>query len=368
MNMSKTPASADIVVGLGWGDEGKGATVDFLAHQRKANRVVRFNGGQQAAHNVIVNGKHHTFASFGSGTFSFIPTYIADYCTVDPIAAEIEATILVNKRILHRDMATLYVHENALITTPLHVMQNQIVETGRGDARHGSTGTGFGETVGWEYYGHTPLEAKDVHDIDKVYDFMVEYARYHGLPVDTDYLENASSLMVERAKQVIMLVDDDMFLSELSTGHTVFEGAQGFMLDEAHGTAPHTTWSTTTTDNALELASVAGIDMDNITKWGVSRTYATRHGAGPLPGEGIVKIEEPHNEHSEWAGHFRTGAWDIELLKQAILVNEIDKLSVTWADRFNGFMTTEGLIPMDSLNVNVGMLAHGPSRNDRFLV
>ena len=80
----------DIVVGLGWGDEGKGATVDFLAAQQApgTTAVVRFNGGQQAAHNVITpEGTHHMFSSFGSGTFSTNPTFISDYCTIDPIAA-----------------------------------------------------------------------------------------------------------------------------------------------------------------------------------------------------------------------------------------------------------------------------------------
>ena len=71
--------SADIVVGLGWGDEGKGATVDALVAFTKADRVVRFNGGQQAAHNVIANGVHHTFASFGSGSLAGVPTYVSKY-------------------------------------------------------------------------------------------------------------------------------------------------------------------------------------------------------------------------------------------------------------------------------------------------
>lgn len=72
-------ASADIVVGLGWGDEGKGATVDALVASNQ-QRVVRFNGGQQAAHNVIADGIHHTFSSIGSGAFSNVPTFISRFC------------------------------------------------------------------------------------------------------------------------------------------------------------------------------------------------------------------------------------------------------------------------------------------------
>ena len=86
----RSEPSADIVVGLGWGDEGKGATVDALVASKPTQRVVRFNGGQQAEHNVIANGIHHTFSSIGSGAFSNVPTFISKYCTVDPIALENE--------------------------------------------------------------------------------------------------------------------------------------------------------------------------------------------------------------------------------------------------------------------------------------
>ena len=130
----------DIVVGL----EGKGATVDFLAaqHTPGTTAVVRFNGGQQAAHNV---GTHHMFSSFGSGTFSANPTFISDYCTIDPIAAFAEGKALGKRK------PKIYVHQDAKVTTPIHILVNRRRETERGDDRHGSTGTGFGETVSYHF-------------------------------------------------------------------------------------------------------------------------------------------------------------------------------------------------------------------------
>ena len=362
----RTPASADIVVGLGWGDEGKGATTDFLVAHRNAERVVRFNGGQQAAHNVIVDGRHHTFASYGSGTFSGISTWISKYCTIDPIAAKEEAMVLESKGILTEFTKLLRVHEDALVTTPLHVWVNQWRESSRGDARHGSTGTGFGETVGWEYEGRNPLRAKDLADEDKILSFLDTYAEAHEITINTNNnFRPMATYLHRRAQEVLKVVSEDHFLTRISSGHTVFEGAQGFMLDENHGTAPHTTWSTTTPDNARTLCEAAGIK--DVTSWGAIRTYATRHGHGPLPGEGIVAVPEPHNRTTEWAGAFRTGAWESSVLEKAIEVTGVDKLSISWADMFDGIVTTEGVVPWNAF-APVGLLAKGPQRTDREIV
>ena len=170
---ARRPASADIVVGLGYGDEGKGATVDALVAHRNAARVVRFNGGQQAAHNVIVNGRHHTFASYGSGTFAGVPTFVSKHCTIDPIAISAERRVLGPS--FH---PMLYVHEDALVTTPFHVVHNLM---DRRFIEHGTTGTGFGTTI--EQNMERPelsIRASDLGDfdvlVDKMRNTMLHYA------------------------------------------------------------------------------------------------------------------------------------------------------------------------------------------------
>ena len=116
-------------------------------------------------------------------------------------------------------------------------------------------------------------------------------------------------------------------VSELEV--VVFEGAQGVLLDQDWGFQPHTTWSDTTMGGAIGLLD--GLDVE-LVRVGVVRAYATRHGAGPLPTEGTLHVDEPHNDGG-FAGAFRTGAFDLQLLKYALAVNgAVDELCVTHLD------------------------------------
>lgn len=365
MNSPKTQPSADIIVGLGWGDECKGATVDFVVAETNADRVVRFNGGQQAAHNVIVNDTHHTFANYASGTFSKAPTWISEYCTINPITALNEQRSL--KSFLNDDTYFIRVHENTKVTTPLHILMNHLRERDRGNDRHGSTGTGFGETVAWEYYGNEPLRAKHMNDYRLIITWLHEYNVVMNLQVNDVDLKNIAEDMMTSFKKVFTVVNDEQFLGEISSGHTVFEGAQGFMLDENFGQAPHNTWSTTTPANAKSILRRSGVSEDLVNVYGCLRTYATRHGAGPMPYENVVKVFEPHNDTSEWAGAFRTGVWDWSLLKWAVDRVRPDYLSVSWLDVFDKFQTSDGERVLEDLGA-VGIVANGPRRSDRHWV
>ncbi|WP_164545163.1 adenylosuccinate synthetase [Antribacter gilvus] len=361
------PATADVVVGLGFGDEGKGAAVDALVAASGADRVVRFNGGQQAAHNVVVGGRHHTFASFGSGSFSGAPTWVAGYCTVEPTAAAAERAALVRLGLA----PVLYVDGGCLVTTAAHVAANHAREAGRGAARHGSTGTGFGETVAFALA--LPDDAPRAADLARPAEHVAKaVAVAETLVADgvldptwasTDRAAAAARSQCEAAA-AFTLVDRDRLLDELRTGHTVFEGAQGFWLDESFGFQPHTTWSTTTPANAGELARSAGIER--VRTVGCTRTYATRHGAGPLPGEGALpsRPAEPHNGDDTFAGVFRTGAIDADLLRAAVDQTMADVLAVSHADVFDGFVTTGGRLPLDAFGP-VALVGRGPAREDR---
>ena len=109
-----------IVVGLGFGDECKGATVDWLCATTDVEAVVRFNGGPQAAHNVITpDGRHHTFAQFGSGSFHEIPTYLSKYMLVNPFNLLVEAEHLAELGVMD-PMSLVYIDQDALLVTPYH--------------------------------------------------------------------------------------------------------------------------------------------------------------------------------------------------------------------------------------------------------
>ena len=356
---ARRPASADIVVGLGYGDEGKGATVDALVAHRNAARVVRFNGGQQAAHNVIVNGKHHTFASYGSGTFAGVPTFVSRHCTIDPIAISAE------RRVLGPSFnPMLYVHEDTLVTTPFHVVQNL---ADRRFIEHGTTGTGFGTTIEQDIVRpELSIRASDLGNFDVLVDKMRHIMLYYS-PTQRDF----GAALVDLAKGMyhsklvnFCVITDEEFTEALSFGHTVFEGAQGFGLDQDYGVHPHTTWSTTTPKNALELCANSGVE--DVVKIGCLRTYATRHGNGPMPHEGKLDIEpvELHNGSHGVQGAFRTGKHSASDVQLAMDFADIDVLSVGHLDVFDKMQTNRGSTDPECFG-RVFIKSYGPHRQDR---
>src|SRR5437763_423175 len=157
---------AIITVGLGFGDEGKGATVDFLAREFEADLVVRYCGGSQAGHNVqLPGGGRHTFSQFGAGTLAAAPapprTYLGPNVIIDPPALAREARHLADLGV--RDPARLLtIHPRCLVATPWHRALNRLRELARGDAKHGSCGQGIGEARSyWLQYGADSVFAAD---------------------------------------------------------------------------------------------------------------------------------------------------------------------------------------------------------------
>lgn len=410
----------DIVVGLGWGDEGKGATVDALVAARGVGNTLRFNGGHQAAHNVIADGVHHTFSTFGSGCLAGAASWIGPRCTIDPLAAVNEQRAL--SRVLAGggwasrsgapdsrarppappDSGTgrsatpgapdspdppgapgapdppdrrrptpppaprVRVHRDALVTTPLHVIVNRARESARGPERHGSTGTGFGETIAYAHRGFAPLRAGDMGDPDLIADHLARYAERSDLieGVDADWLARMAQDLRSCFARVYDVVTDEELLDMIATGDVVMEGAQGLMLDQDLGTHPHTTWSRTTPAWAVELCERAGAGR-RVRVVGAMRTYATRHGRGPLPHEADLGVVEAHNATSRWAGEFRTAPWDAEVLRYTLDRVRPDVIALSHLDVFDDVLMsapgeTVGLPP-------VLVAAHGPDRRDRTL-
>jgi len=326
---------AVIVVDLGFGDAGKGVVTDALVRNLGARAVVRFNGGAQAGHNVVTpDGRHHTFAQLGAGTFvPGVRTHFSSHTVVHPTALRVEADRLARVGV-HDALARFSVSPRAKVVTPYHQAANRIRERARGAARHGSCGVGIGEVM------RDALAApEDVIEVRHLYDVralrrLLERAR-ERLRAEVEPLGRfeESSLFDDGATDFIgrlpamRMIEDDAFTASIA-GPVVFEGAQGVLLDEWRGFHPYTTWSTCTFDNALEIAR--GCEVQRI---GVLRTYATRHGPGPFPTERTLPVIERHNGHGAWQGGFRVGDLDIALLRYAIAAcGGVDGLAVTHLD------------------------------------
>lgn len=323
-----------IVVDLGYGDAGKGTTVDWLCSQavnagRNAS-VIRFNGGAQAAHNVVASdGRNHTFSQFGSGTFHGVRTHLSRFMAVDPIALSVEAAQLGDPWEL------LTVDEGALLTTPWHRKANRLREIRRGGDRHGSCGMGVGETVAFSLaYPELAPRAGDIlaparlrHRLTGVRDLLTDELGDLGYKPPVAAVVDAFQGFAAR----VAIVGAAHLRSLLSAGPCFFEGAQGVLLDEWRGWHPYTTWSTTTFDNALAL-------LDGVAAYrlGVVRTYTTRHGPGPLVTEDPAMSQrwpDVHNGDGRWQGSFRVGPFDAVAHRYAIEVaGGVDGLALTHLD------------------------------------
>ena len=337
-----------IVAGLGFGDEGKGAIVDYLTstHNRAAvdaeiipTTVVKSNGGAQAAHNVIsTDGRHHTFSQFGSGTLNGARTYLSRFMLVEPFALSEEAVHLRTLGIAD-PFGLMTIDRRALITTPYQRAANRARENARGSARHGSCGMGIGETM--RYALAFPEDAVRVADtqnsrtmsrkLERVRDYYeAEFGQLPVLPI-ADLVADYG-----RFARALTLVDEDYLPELLAHEHVVFETAQGVLLDENWGFHPYATYSTTTFDNAETLLSEAGQEGSG-KRVGVLRAYGTRHGAGPFPTEDAgltMSLPDMHNGTGEFQGTFRIGHLDLLLIRYALEVaGGADAIALTHLDR-----------------------------------
>lgn len=336
-----------IVVGLGFGDEGKGTIVDFLCQQRPTDYVIRFSGGPQTAHNVVTDtGVEHTFALFGSGTFQGAGTILTKQVLVNPFNLIVEARALESKT-GSNPLETLILSENCLFITPLHVMANEQREINRGRSPHGSCGQGIGEAKSYalRQTPDNPLVLKDLldsHVLREKLELLWEHLHttVPGLDShpDLDALISSYESLVNNEKLTIVKDADIQRMLGDSNLTFVVEGSQGILLDEDYGFIPHTTWSSVVSVNAQNLLREAGVSDDDITVIGVTRTYTTRHGAGPFPSE-ITDEEtknlypEKHNSWGRFQGGWRVGTFDLALLEYAVWVNvDMDYIALTHCD------------------------------------
>ena len=285
---------AFIVVGLGFGDEGKGLTTDYLCSNYKNALVVRFNGGQQAGHTVTTkNGLQHSFSNFGAGTFRNIPTYWSSYCTFSPAYFLEELDSLPVQPLMLLD-------GHCPVTTHYDVLYNRAIETTRGKNRLGSVGVGFGATVDRHYSSSIKLFVEDLFQPARWVKKLQLIRNYYKLKIDTEtdfrfdmfdhesedrhfgeYISQIENLITLGI--VNLVKEQDVFSKNQDFETYIFEGAQGILLDINHGTHPYVTKSNTTSKNAIEILRRNFNESElEIEIYYVTRAYHTRHGSGPF--------------------------------------------------------------------------------------
>jgi len=314
-----------VVVDLGYGDAGKGVTVARLTEP--GDLIVKFTGGAQCAHNVRWNKYHHTFSQFGSGMIHpDTDTAIGPDFLFDPLALYREAYHLEGCGVGNA-LGRITIDPEALVITPITILAGQYRERVK---RHGSTGRGIGVTVQHNLDTGMGVRAKDLGSPAVLkYKFrdQIRWARQFGHLEYSDFVPDLERMVGDWP----IVPTRDVMKDRVWIG----EGSQGILLDQDYGWFPHVTRATTTAMPFLKLTN------QRVTIVGVTRTYQTRHGAGPFPTDfGKLKDNDDNTDY-EWAGEFKRGFLDIEALRYAIDVQPIDKLVVTHQE-FKSFMVAHG--------------------------
>ena len=317
-----------IVIGLGFGDEGKGLTTDYLCLNHPDALVVRFSGGHQAGHTVALpDGQRHVFSSFGSGTLRGNSSYWSSYCTLYPSALLSEYVALQTLGKIPR----LFVDARTMITTPYDLAYNKAVEMIN---KHGSCGAGVGPTiernelfVPYKFYAQDmlyPQVAK--HRLEVIHTYYQEKAKKDGrVGLLDNYLslatKNSIDLFFEDIEDTLKIVDivtEPEIFSRFDA--FIFEGSQGILLDQNYGFFPHVTRTNTTSQNAMELITKHHLGLPEV--YYITRAYLTRHGNGPMANEGqkleLANIEKETNVLNDWQGNFRRSILDLDMINYAL--------------------------------------------------
>jgi len=319
-----------VVLGLGFGDEGKGSMVNFLCKVHKNERplVVRFSSGHQVGHTVVEGDLRHVFSNFGSGTLSDVPTYWSEYCTMNPSAIRSEGEALKKMGVF----PTLYINDNAMVTTPYDILKNRMSETKN---RHGSVGVGFGSTI-QRNEDHFKLYARDLK-FPKILDIKLKHiAEIYHKSTFVEYPDGYVEKLINNFKlDCKYVVNEHMFVSRINDviydkqfGHLIFEGNQGIMLDQDYGFFPNVTRCNTTSKNAFEIMKKYGVHTGETNVYYMTRAYQTRHGNGEMINEGMdvqYIAENPleTNVQGEFQGSFRKAPLDLQTIKYALSCDKV---------------------------------------------
>ncbi len=332
------------VIGAQWGDEGKGKVVDWLAS--RADVVVRFQGGHNAGHTLVVGNQTYKLSLLPSGLVRGKLGIIGNGVVVDPWAllAEIER---VQAQGLSVTPETLRIAENAPLILPLHGALDRAREVARGASKIGTTGRGIGPAYE-DKVARRAIRACDLAEPETLSAKLDELLLHHntllrGLGAPTFEKAELLGQLIELAPKLLPYVEpvwERLDTLRRAGRRILFEGAQAVMLDVDHGTYPFVTSSNTVAATAASGAGVGPAAVGFVL--GIAKAYCTRVGAGPFPTELFDEtgrsLGERGHEFGTVTGRPRRCGWfDAAMVRQAVKVGGIHGLALTKLDVLDGF-------------------------------
>jgi adenylosuccinate synthase len=339
--------AVDLLLGLQWGDEGKGKIVDYLT--KNYNIIARFQGGPNAGHTLEFDGIKHVLHTIPSGIFhKEAINVVGNGVVIDPVIFQKELTALSKFNIDIKK--SLLISRKAHIILPTHRLLDAASETSKGKAKIGSTLKGIGPTY-MDKTGRNGIRIGDL-ELDSWKDKYRQLANKHQdliefYNVDVQYnlkeLEHEFFEAVEAIKS-LTFIDSEEYLHNAQTNNQTIlaEGAQGSLLDIDFGTYPFVTSSNTTAAGACTGLGIAPNKIKDV--YGIFKAYTTRVGSGPFPTELFdadgAKMAKVGNEFGATTGRPRRCGWlDLVALKYAVQVNGVTELIMMKADVLSGFKT-----------------------------
>ena len=332
------------IVGAQWGDEGKGKITDFFAGE--SDYVVRFHGGNNAGHTVIVNGETYKLHLIPSGIVYGEPiSVIGNGVVVDPKALLDEIDYVIQKGIKPK----LMVSDRAHVIMPYHISLDNALSNHQADLAAGSTGRGIAPVYADKMFRNgirmiDLLEPEVFHEkLEKGYSFskkLIRDALEEPFDLNLEEIFETYVIYGEKLSSYICDTSVELYKAHKLGKSILFEGAQGISLDVDHGVYPYTTSSNTA---AGHVSTGTGVSFREIKKIiGVVKAYLSRVGESPLPtelhGDDAHTLREKGSEYGTTTGRPRRVGWlDLVQVRQAVRVNGLTEIALTKLDILNGF-------------------------------
>jgi adenylosuccinate synthase len=346
---------ATVVVGAQWGDEGKGKLTDLLAKEMQV--VVRYQGGHNAGHTIVVDGDSFALQLVPSGVlYPHITPVIGNGVVVDPAVLLAEVDVLEARGV---DCGRLRVSGNAHLIMPYHQELDRLTERHLGKNKLGTTKRGIGPAYA-DKAARVGLRVQDLLD-PKIFREKLDVALkeknlvlakvYNRLALSAD--DVAERYLGEYAPRIEPMIADTVGLvhEALEAGqHVLFEGAQATFLDLDHGTYPYVTSSNPVAGGACTGAGVGPRHIERVI--GIAKAYVTRVGAGPFPTElhdeaGALLVDRGHEFGTNTGRRRRTGWFDAVMIRHAVRLNSLSEIALTKLDVLDAFATLKVCVAYD---------------------
>ena len=336
-----------VVLGTQWGDEGKGKIVDLLTDQ--AGAVVRFQGGHNAGHTLVIDGEKTVLHLIPSGILrENVACLIGNGVVLSPEAALKEIGELEAKGVPVRDR--LKISPACPLILPYHVALDQARESKRGNEKIGTTGRGIGPAYE-DKAGRRGLRLGDLQDEQRFTRKLRDVMEYHNFSLEKYYhveplnVDKVLTESLEMGRELLPMMDDVTSLLHAyrkAGTNIMFEGAQGSLLDIDHGTYPFVTSSNTTAGGTATGSGFGPLYLDYVL--GITKAYTTRVGSGPFPTElfdatGEYLAKRGHEFGATTGRPRRCGWFDAVALRTAVNINSISGLCLTKLDVLDGLET-----------------------------